>query len=74
MTGAHIHSDDGATVVGLLRTGGRTVCIDVVPDAEDTELTLSESELAAIAADPSGYYVDVHTVRYPDGAISGSLK
>jgi hypothetical protein len=72
--GAHIHADDGSTVVTVHRTGGLVECLDVVPDAEDTELTLSESELAAIAADPSGFYVDVHSVRFPDGAISGSLK
>jgi hypothetical protein len=73
-TGGHIHADDGTTVVAIHRTGGAVVCLDVVPDAEDTDETLSESELAAIAADPSGFYVDLHSVRFPDGAISGSLK
>jgi hypothetical protein len=73
-TGGHIHADDGSIVVTLRRTGKHEICLFAVPDAEDTELTISESELDAIAADPSGYYVDLHSVRYPDGAISGPLK
>jgi len=73
-TGGHIHADDGSIVVTVRRTGKHEICLFAVPDAEDTELTLSESELDAIAADPSGYYVDLHSVRYPEGAISGPLK
>jgi hypothetical protein len=29
--------------------------------------------VGAIAANPSGYYVNVHNIPYPDGAIRGQL-
>ncbi len=62
-------------VVVMLDAGKKTRgCLTAVPDADDTTATLSESELAAIVADPSQFYVEVQTVEYPDGSIRGQLK
>lgn len=75
VTDAHIHFGDAETVgpiVVELEPGRH--CITAVPDDEDTEETLSQSELAAIQADPSSYYVDVHSEEFPEGAIRGQLR
>jgi hypothetical protein len=36
-------------------------------------MALLQSELDAIIADPSNYYVNVHNSPFPDGAIRGQL-
>lgn len=68
-TGAHLHRGvRGATgdVVATLRTpaddGTANTCVDV-----------DQAIVDAIAADPAGFYVDVHTATHPDGAIRGQL-
>jgi hypothetical protein len=76
---AHIHAAPrgvaGPIVVGLVApVGGFSAdCIRTVPDDQDTTATLSESELAAIRADRSGFYVNVHTASFPAGAVRGQL-
>ena len=78
---AHIHVG-GADVAGpiavtlLTPQNGQPVseCLTAVPDEEDTQVTLSVSELAAIAADPGAYYVNVHSAEFPAGAVRGQLK
>lgn len=75
VTDAHIHFGDEETVGPIVvdLEPGRH-CITAVPDEEDTEETLSQSELAAIQDDPSSFYVDVHSEEFPDGAIRGQLR
>jgi hypothetical protein len=79
-TMSHIHIggvDIAGPIAVTLKTakkGGVSDCITAVPDAEDTTLTLSESELAGIKADPSGYYVNVHNEPFPSGAVRGQLS
>jgi hypothetical protein len=76
---AHIHAaprdEAGGIVVGLVApVGGFSAdCIRAVPDDQDSTDTLSESELAAIRADRSNFYVNVHTASFPAGAIRGQL-
>ena len=36
-------------------------------------VTASKSVVAAIVKKPNGYYVNIHTVKYPAGAIRGQL-
>lgn len=77
---AHIHLGPrnvaGDIVVGLLTPPAATStvddCITAVPDA--TGAALSTAELAAIAADPGAYYVNVHTSSFPGGEVRGQLK
>ena len=72
ITGAHIHvgaaGSPGPVVVDLDPFGasvtGNMVSHCVVTSAETA---------AAIIANPSGYYVNVHTTTYPGGAIRGQL-
>jgi hypothetical protein len=68
-TGNHIHE-------GRMNENGPVIIPLANPDAEglvneciDVDLALA----AAIEADPSGYYVNVHTEAYPAGAIRGQL-
>jgi hypothetical protein len=67
---AHIHAGDagvaGDVVVPLFTeppSGEMTGCVQDV----DPEI------VAAITADPFGYYVNIHTEQFPDGAVRGQL-
>lgn len=76
---AHIHAapaGEAGDVIITLETPNKVgkACITAVPDAEDTPVTMSESELAAILAEPSDYYVNVHNAAFPAGAIRGQLS
>lgn len=76
---AHIHAAPagvaGDIVVGLATPakGFSSGCLTTVPDSEDSVETLSESELAAIRAEPGEFYVNVHNATFPMGAIRGQL-
>jgi hypothetical protein len=66
---AHVHVGPaavaGPVVVPLTppdATGSSMGCVSVAPDL-----------LGAIAGNPSGYYVNVHTTEFPSGAIRGQL-
>jgi hypothetical protein len=67
---AHIHSgspdEAGPVVVNLEYEGddqGADKCVDGI----------DESDLEDISEEPANYYVNVHTERYPDGAVRGQL-
>jgi len=69
VTASHIHvgaeGEDGEVVVPLDVDGFEgtsTGCTDA-----------SDADLAAIIADPAGYYVNIHTDDFPAGAIRGQL-
>jgi hypothetical protein len=74
---AHIHVGPrnvaGPIVVPLATPPAATStvsqCITAVEGGQ-----LTPAELAAIAADPRSYYVNVHTSNYPAGEIRGQLK
>lgn len=78
-TAAHIHVGGpdiaGPVVVQLMTPTRRGVsaCIDPVPDEDDTDQTLSDSELEAIRFGREGFYVNVHNEPFPAGAIRGQL-
>jgi CHRD domain len=72
LTGAHIH-------VGAVGVAGDVV-VDLDPFGADITgnkaahcVTTTPTTAAAIIANPSGYYVNVHTTDYPGGAIRGQL-
>jgi hypothetical protein len=68
---AHVH-------VGARNANGPIVIpLTVEPSTTfETEgcATPAEDDLAALAANPRGYYVNVHTALYPGGEIRGQLK
>ncbi len=66
---AHIHSGakgmDGSDVVPLLPAkfnAKAATCVNVAPKV-----------LSDIAMNPAMYYLNVHTAKYPDGAVRGQL-
>jgi hypothetical protein len=74
---AHIHIGPrnvaGPIVVGLLTPPAATSTVsECITAAEGTNMT--PAELAAIAADPRNYYVNVHTTNWPGGEVRGQLK
>jgi hypothetical protein len=77
---AHLHAgkhDEAGPHIAMLMTpdeDGVAECITAVPDDEDTAETLSASELAAITAHPKRYYVNVHSMDYPDGSVRGQIR
>ncbi len=73
---AHIHVGSrnvaGPVVVALATPPAATSTVsDCITAVEGGALT--PAELAAIAADPSSYYVNVHTPNYPGGEVRGQL-
>lgn len=70
VTGAHIHvGDEGETgdvLVNLRYSGDNDGGEDCVDDVD-------EAILEQISEDPAGHYLNVHSERYPDGAVRAQL-
>ena len=68
VTAAHIHRG-GAGV-----NGPPVVTLDAPDDNDSDDCDVISDALAdEIRANPSGFYVNVHTADYPNGAIRGQL-
>lgn len=76
--GAHIHPgrrhEAGGILVPLITPPATTSTVSDCITATEGSAVLTPAELAAIAADPRAFYVNVHTTRYPGGEIRGQLK
>jgi hypothetical protein len=77
--GGHIHVGDAGTAGGIVVTlfGGpilpRTDFPGTHTVSECVTTSVSSAQLADIIDNPSGYYVNLHTDLFPDGAIRGQL-
>jgi hypothetical protein len=68
LTGAHIH-------VGAAGVNGPIVVdLQVLPPGQEACFAADPVVLGAIAANPAGYYVNLHTEVFPDGVIRGQLS
>ena len=69
VTAAHIHR-------GAAGTNGPPVITLDPPDDNDSDDcdTADDALVDAIRANPSAFYVNVHTADYPDGAIRGQIS
>lgn len=74
---AHIHigarNVAGPVVVALATPPAATSSVSACITATEGG-NMTPAELAAIAANPRSYYVNVHTPRYPGGEVRGQLK
>jgi len=69
-TAAHIH-------VGAAGVAGADVVTLVTPDADGNVsgcVAVSRALVKQILMNPAGYYVNVHTSDFPDGAVRGQLS
>lgn len=65
-TGAHIHTGGAAVAGGVL--------VPLTPSTLSNGTTTITAEVASqINANPSGFYVNVHTADFPNGAVRGQL-
>ena len=68
VTAAHIHAG------GKGKSGAEVATLKLDPDDNLKGCAkLSGEAMAALAASPDDYYVDVHTTELPNGAIRGQL-
>ena len=67
---AHVHDGDAGTAGPVVVTLGTP---DENGESVDCLDGLDPSLLQSIVDDPAGFYVNVHTDTYPDGAIRGQL-
>ena len=76
--GAHIHpgrrNQAGGIVVPLITPPATTSTVSDCITATEGSAILTPAELAAIAANPGAFYVNVHTTQYRAGEIRGQLK
>ena len=69
-TAAHIH--EGAA--GAAGPPVITLNPDKIAQGEDCLTGQKAADIERIGANPSGFYVNVHTEEFPDGAIRGQLQ
>lgn len=66
-TAAHLHAGapgaDGVTVVTL----------DITGKGDEQCIALGKDKGQAVIDNPGGFYVDIHTADFPNGAIRGQL-
>lgn len=70
-TGAHIHRGAAG------ESGPVVVPFDALPDANGTAVScvlVDGALLQEIAANPAGFYVNIHTSEFPDGAVRGQVS
>jgi CHRD domain len=78
--GAHIHQGEAGTAGGVVVTlfGGpilpRTTYPGTFAVSDCVTASVSSTQLADILDNPTGYYVNIHTDEFPDGAIRGQLS
>jgi hypothetical protein len=65
-TAAHIHT-------GAAGLAGPVLITLPLPTAAQGCVTATAAQVSQVLADPAGYYVNVHTTAFPNGAIRGQL-
>lgn len=67
-TAAHIHTGVAGT------NGPPVVTLSLAGGAEKLCAAVDSAALKPIAANPAGYYVNVHNAEFPAGAVRGQLE
>lgn len=66
-TMAHVHTGAAGT------NGAPVITIDVTGKGSDMCIAVEPDKLKPIVANPSGFYVNIHTADFPAGAVRGQL-
>jgi hypothetical protein len=72
ITGAHIHLKDPGSEVGSIKVGFTTLTSFVNGKLNGT-FPIAAADAAALLANPSNFYMNVHTTQNPGGEIRGDL-
>jgi hypothetical protein len=73
-TAAHIHTGPAAVNGGVVVTLSPPVLPGSGnPGASSGCTDVAAAAVAAIIKDPTRFYVNIHTIKFPDGAIRGQL-
>ena len=66
-TAAHLHA--GATGAD----GAAVVALDITGKSDEQCIAIAKDKAQALIDNPAGFYLDIHTADFPDGAIRGQL-
>jgi hypothetical protein len=78
VTDAHVHNapagGNGGVVINTTLTSGELAITNGGGSITKNGINVAADRAAAILANPSGHYFNVHTALNPDGAIRGQLS
>lgn len=66
-TMAHLHAGAAGT------SGAPVITLEVTGKDDDACIAVDKAKLDPIVADPSAFYINIHTAEFPGGAVRGQL-
>jgi hypothetical protein len=77
VTASHVHkggvTENGPIILTLFSSANKTAS-ELMSTAQNGCINANKTILATIGKNATGYYVNVHTAKYPDGEIRGQIS